>query len=142
MAAAARGTLGFNLYWGGSGSVGGAYTATGGHLLASLVTNANMPVLVGTTMIAGASFDINGEVTWLSSTTAHANMNSWLSAGIALTTAPLVGSCTNTTASGGASSATAITISGGGPIFLTAVWTAGYTAYGLTAVAPMICRVA
>lgn len=140
-----RGTLGFNLYWGGSGSIGGAYTLGTGKLLASLVTNANMPPFAATTVIAGASFDVEGAVTWLTATTAHANLNAWLSAGAALNTVPLTGSATNTTSAGGASSATAITIPNNtppGPIFLTAVWTANYTAYGLTAVAPVIYRMA
>jgi hypothetical protein len=130
----ARGTLAFNLYWGGSGSVGGAFTLGTGKMVASLQTNANMPPFAATTVIAGASFDVNGEVTWLSSTTAHANLNSWMAAGAALNTAPLVGSCADVTAVGGASGAGPVTIPAvTGPIILTAVWAANYTVYGLTA---------
>ena len=114
-----------------------------GALLASLKTGGNMPVLVGTTLIAGASFDVNGTVTWLSSTTAHANMNAYLAAGVALITANQTGTTVNTVSSGGASAAGPVTIPAtNGPIILTAVWTANYTVYGLTAVAPAIYRVA
>lgn len=135
-----RGTVAFNLYWGGSGAPGAAFTSTGSAMLASLKTNANMPALAATTIIAGASFDVNGTITLLSSTTATANLNCWYQGGATLATAPSQGVCNNVTTSGGASSSTAVTISGGGPIILTAVFAAGYTVYGLTATAPLIFR--
>lgn len=128
------GTLAFNLYWGGSGSIGGAFTATGSTLVASLKTGSNMAALPSvTTMVTGASFDINGELTLVSATTAHANLNSWLNIAAALTTVPLIGTSADTTTSGGASTAGPITISGSGPIILTAVFSGGWTVYGLTA---------
>ena len=137
-----KSTLAFSLYWGGSGTVGGAYTP--GTLLATLLTGGNATAFTATTtMIAGASFDVNGEVTWLSATTAHANLNTWLAVGAALTTAPLVGTTTDSSAASGVSNPGPIPISGSGPIFLTAQFGGtGWTVYGLTAVSPVIYRVA
>ena len=132
---ASRSTVAFNLYWGGSGAVNGAFTLGSGKLIANLLTGTNMPAFAAvTTMIAGSSFDINGEVTWLTTVTAHANLNAWLNVAANLSTAPLVGTCADVTASGGGSGAGPVTIpNSAGPIILTAVWSSGWTVYGLTA---------
>lgn len=133
------------LYWGGSGSVNGTYTATGGAALCKILTAGNCVALSAvTTYAAGSSFDVNGTVTWLSSTTATANLNLFFS-GSTLTTANVTAQATNA-AAGTTSSATAITISGSGPIFLTAKigGAAGIAQTGttLTATAPLIYRAA
>lgn len=143
----ARGTLAFNLYWGGSGAAGAAFTSTGSTLIGSLKTGSNAPPFAATTVIAGASFDVWAEVTVQAASagsvsSVHCNMNTNLAAGAALTTATLVGSCADVTASGGASGSGPISVTAGtGPLILTAVWTANYTVYGLTAVAPEIYRI-
>lgn len=129
------------LYWGGSGSVGGAFTSTGSTLLARLqsVTNANMTAL-NTTVVAGASYDMNAQVTWVSSTTAHCQMNMWYTNAANLTTTGSNAQTVNTNDSTGASQAGPLTISGGGPIILTAKWGAISTSDTITAVAPIIYR--
>lgn len=131
-------TLEFSLYWGGSGSVGGTYTTTGGVLLARILTNQNIPAL-GSTISAGASFDLTGDIAYISSTAAHGSMNLWLS-GATITTAAVVGTTTNTSSSTGQSQSGPVTISGTGPIFLTAKWSTVGGSQTLTAVAPFIRR--
>lgn len=134
-------TVAFNIYWGGSGSPGSTFTTTGSVLLASIKTGSNT-VALNTTMAAGGSFDANGTITLLSTTTATANLNLFWS-GITATAAANSATTTNTSASGGTSSATAKTISGAGPIILTAVWTGTANASStLTATAPVIYRCA
>lgn len=131
--------LQFSLYWGGSGSVGGAYTSTGGVLLARLLVGTNAPAFAGTTVAAGASFDLNGDIVYLSSTTAHANLNAWYTNAVSLATTAANATTTNTNSSNDQSQAGPVTISGTGPIFLTAKWGTGQ-ASTLTAVAPIIRR--
>lgn len=131
-------TLQFNLYWGGSGTAGGAYTATGGTLLARLLTGSNAPALPST-VAAGASFDLNGDIVYLSSTQAHANMNAWYTNATSLATTLANASVVNSASTTPYGSQTGpITISGTGPIFLTAKWST--TTPGLVAVAPIIRR--
>lgn len=135
----------FALYWGGSGSVNGAYTATGGAALCKIKTGGNMVAMSAVTAYAtGSSFDCNGSVTWLTSTTATANLNLFIS-GSTLITANATAQATNAT-TGAASSATAVTISGSGPIFLTAAIGSaigtGQASTTLTATAPLIYRAA
>lgn len=139
LATGTRPTLQFALYWGGSGSVGGAYTATGGAALTKILTGTNALGLI-TSIAAGASFDVNGTLTWLSATTATANLNLFYQNG-SLTVAGTSASSVNATA-GGASSATAVAISGNGPIFLTAKWSAASASNTLTATAPLVYRAA
>lgn len=133
-------SLQFALYWGGSGSVGGTYTA--GTALCKILTGSNCVAMAAvTTFAAGSSFDVNGSLTMLSSTTATANLNLFFNNAANLTTAQATATATNAT-SGAASSNTAVTISGSGPIFLTAKWGAVQAATTLTATAPLIYRVA
>lgn len=134
--------LQFALYWGGSGSVGGTYTVGSGAPLCKILTGTNAVAMAAvTTFAAGSSFDVNGSIALLSATTATANLNLFWNNAANLTTAQATATATNATA-GGASSATAVTISGDGPIFLTAKWGAIQAATTLTATAPMIYRMA
>lgn len=129
------------LYWGGSGSVGGAFTSTGSALLARLqsATNANMTALAQT-LTAGASYDMNAQITWLSSTTAVCQMNMWYTNAANLTTTGSNAQTVNTNDSNGQSQAGPITISGSGPIILTAKWGTPSASDTITAVAPIIYR--
>lgn len=132
--------LTFSLYWGGSGAVGSTFTSTGSALLARIKTAQNIPAL-GSTIAAGANFDINGDVVWLSSTTAHANMNLWLS-GATITSTAVNATTVNTASATGQSQSGPVTISGNGPIILTALWSTVAGSQTLTAVAPIIRRAA
>lgn len=135
-------TLQIRLLWGGSGSVGGAYTIGSGVQLAMIKTATNCPALTPTTATinsstAGHSFDVEGSITLLSTTTATCNMNMWYT-GSSLTVTTVNCSTVNTNSSG-SSLSTPVTISGSGPIFLTAAFTGGTTP-ALTATAPLIFR--
>jgi hypothetical protein len=150
----ARGNLGFNLYWGGSGSAGGAFTSTGSTKLASLVQGTNMPLFTVTTVVAGASFDVNGQVTiqGLSAgvvTSAAANINCFYgpynSSNSLVAASGMQSAVASNNGAAAASSGSAVTVSGASstsPLILTAVWTSGFTVYGITATAPVIYRVA
>lgn len=134
-------TLQFRLMWGGSGSVGGAYTIGSGAQLAMIKTATNCPALTPTTATInsatlGHSFDIEGSITLLSTTTATCNMNMWYT-GATLAATAFNCSTVNTNSSG-SNLSTAVTISGSGPIFLTAAW--GSTTGSLTTTAPLIFR--
>lgn len=131
----------FSLYWGGSGAPGSAFTSTGSVLLARLAMGTNAPAL-NTTMAAGGSFDVNGDVVLLSSTSATANLNLWYSGVLATTTANNATTTNSSSTSPYASSATAKTISGAGPIILTAAWSAASASNTITATAPLIYRAA
>lgn len=134
--------LTWRIYWGGSGSVGGAFTATGSALLGMMKAGTNATAL-GTTIIAGASYDINAQVTWLSSTTAHCQINWWYNNAANLTTTNVNAQTTNTNSSTGASQVGPVTISGNGPIILTVQWSgtgAPSVSDTVTAVAPFIYR--
>ena len=136
----ARQVVTVGLYWGGSGSVGGTYTP--GTALCEIKTGTNAVAFTTTTSVAGASFDINGSITYISSTTATANLNLfYCTSSNSLTAAQSTATATNAT-TGGASSATPVTISGSGPIFLTWSWSAASTASTMTATAPVIYRMA
>lgn len=118
-ATAADNILTWNLRWGG----------VGGTSLLTMVTGTSCPVLG--TSLSGRSFDVNGSVVLLSSTSAVANINFWWQ----LTA--------TTTATGVVSAATGTTISGSGPLVLTAKWGAVAIAGStLTVPAPFILRVA
>jgi hypothetical protein len=136
-----RPQMSWYLYWGGSGTVGSTYTP--GTIICEILTGTNGPQLNTTTSVAGASFDLNGSLTYLSSTTATANMNLfYTNSSNSLTAAQATITATNATA-GGASSSTAVTISGTGPIFLVFNWSAdAASATTLTATCPVIYRVA
>lgn len=125
----------WSLYWGGSGSVGGAYTP--GTALCQIKTNGNAQSLT-TTSVAGSSFDVNGMITLVTTTSASCNMNLFsTNSSNSLVAAQITATATNAT-TGGASSSTNITISGNGPIFLVAQW--GGSGPTLTATAPVIYR--
>lgn len=132
-----RPTLAWRLRWGGSGSVGSAYTA--GTTLTELITGTNISTFSSTTVASGCSFDVSGTVTYISSTQATGQLNVWMNNPTLVS--GLTGVSVNT-GTGTTSSSTPITISGSGPIFLTAQWSAAETYDTLTAVAPLIARVA
>lgn len=135
-------TLQLKVYWGGSGSPGSAFTATGSALLSMIKTATNSPALTPTTTTAGSGFswDLNATITLLSTTTATCNMNMWYTG--ATLAAAGVSATTVNTSTAGLSVATAITVSGDGPIILTALWGTGSTSNSITATAPAIYRVA
>jgi hypothetical protein len=116
--AATAGTLTWNLRWGG---------LTGTSVL-SMVTGTKCPALVAS-IASGSSFDVNGTVTLTSATAAVGNINAWWQN-------------TTTTYTGVASSATATTISGSGPLVLTAKFSTASTSEALVIPAPLIYRAA
>jgi hypothetical protein len=124
-------TLQWKLYWGGSGSVGGAFTSTGSTALSTLLTGTSAPALL-TTTTTGLTFDVNGTLTLISTTSATANLNWWYNNAASLATA----------ASNAVTAQTATTISGAGPIILTAKWSASSASNTLTVSAPLIYRTA
>jgi hypothetical protein len=127
-----------SLYWGGSGSVGSTYTP--GTVLAQLITATNCTRLTPTTVTAtnaGYSFDVEGSLTMISTTTMASNLNMWYN-GASLNAGMSTGSTVNTASSGGKSQLSPITISGSGPIYLTAQWST--TTATATWTAPIIFR--
>jgi len=124
----------FCLRWGGVSGTLLAYLATGSIASAPTLT-ANAPATT-TTVAAGSTFDVNGSVTWLSSTTATANLNAWYT-GASLTTTANNATTVNTATSGQGSS-TAVTISGSGPLVLTCKL--GSASSTVVATAPVIYR--
>lgn len=142
-ATAANRQMVWTLRWGGSGSVGGTYTVGSGVALCRILTGTGGNCIsLDTTQVAGASFDVNGTVTLLSSTTATANMNLFCTnSSNSLIVVQATAQATNAT-TGAASSATPVTISGSGPLFLTAYWGGTVTNQTLTATAPVIYRAA
>jgi hypothetical protein len=136
-ATAATRAVTWSVYWGGSGTIGSTYTA--GTALCMIKTGTNATALT-TTSVAGSSFDVNAVVTLLSATTASCNMNLYsTNSSNSLSATQFSATATNAT-TGGASSSTAVTISGNGPIFLVASW--GGSGPTLTATAPLIYRAA
>lgn len=114
---------------------------TAGTILSILKTNSNAQALT-TTSVAGSSFDMNATITLLSATQATCNMNLFYSiSSNSLTAAQATATVTNATG-GGASSATPVTISGNGPLVLDFNWGGPVTAQTMTAVSPVIYRVA
>ena len=134
------------MYWGGSGAVGSAFTSTGSALMCKMLTGATTAGNVGiinTTLASGSGWDLNGEIVWLSSTTATANMNVWFNNASAINSAPVTFNTVNTSATTPfASNATPVTISGGGPVILTVKWSAAASTSTITATAPLIRRAA
>jgi len=152
-------TLQWTLYSGGSGSVGGAYTP--GTLLCQMITGntttTNMcPPLATTTAtttsttdltaywlsshrwVPGTSFDVNGTIEWVSTTSAIGNLNFfWSVAGLNATTTPTVGMTGCVTS---AAAVTGLTSTNG--LFLTCKWSAAATSNVVTAPAPLIYRAA
>lgn len=130
-------TLGltWRLCWGNTLALGGTQlsglsTITTGP--APTITQ-NSPSWTATTMTAaGLSFDINGQVILLSPTSATSNINWWYSN---------ANNTTTTAANALTSPAAAVTISGSGPLLLTAQWSTANASNTLTATAPLICRV-
>ena len=114
-------TLTWALKWGG----------TGGTTILSMVTGTNCPALVSA-IATGSSFDVNGTVEFIDTTHAIGNLNFWWQK-------------TTTTYSGVASNGSAITLSGSGPLVLTAKWsltTTSSVVNVLTAPAPLTYRAA
>jgi len=132
-------TMTWNVYWGGSGSVGGNFNATGSNLLGMLKTGTNAVAPV-TTLKAGASYDLNAQVTWISSTTAHCQINWWYTNTSNSLTGTNSNCQTTNTTTAGVSQVGPLTISGGGPIILTYTWATALATYSLTASAPFIYR--
>jgi hypothetical protein len=120
--ASSRPVLTFRLRWGG----------VSGTLLASLATGTNIATFSSTTVASGCSFDVNGTVTWVSATQAAANLNLWMNN-------PTTGVNATTT---GVSSPALVTISGSGPLVLTAQWSVSNASNTLTATSPLIYRAA
>lgn len=113
------GTFTFRLRWGG----------VAGTLLTSHVTGTGS--LNITTLASGSSFDVNGTVTLLSPTSAVANLNYFASAASG-----------TVSAQGCASNGSGVTISGGGPLVLTAQLSTTANSNSLTVPAPLIYRAA
>ena len=130
VATAASRQMTWTLRWGG----------LAGTILCRIITGTNA-ASIATTAVAGSSFDVNGSVTLITTTSATANINLFYTNSTnSLTVAQATAQATNATA-GAASSATAVTISGSGPLVLTAFWGAG-TGVSLTATAPVVYRAA
>lgn len=127
-------TLQIALYWGGSGSPGGAYTLGSGVQLCKLTTGTNAPPFL-TSVATGQTFDVNGDVTLIDATHAHANLNLWYNNAASLATTASNATTASTTAGG-------VAIPSGGGLFLTAKWSAASPSSTLTAVAPLIYRAA
>lgn len=111
-------SLTWTLRWGG----------LAGTSLLTLVTGTNA-VALPTSIAAGGSFDVNGSVTLLSATSAVANLNFFANKVAAQVT-------------GVASSQSATTVSGNGPVALTVKWANNTAGNSLTALAPTIYRMA
>lgn len=117
-------TITWNLRWGG----------VAGTSILSMVTGTNCTALASSMSVA-RPFDVNGTVTFISTTSAIANLNFWF--GINGTT---------TLGQGVASSATAVTgltaPPGGGPLVLTAKWSTTSTQNSLVVPGPLVYRAA
>jgi hypothetical protein len=100
----------------------------GSATLLTLVTGVNGSALV-VSMGAGSSFDLNGSVTLLTATSAVANMN-------------FFSHKTTTSINCVASTQSPVSISGNGPITLSATWNLSSATNSITAQAPMIYRAA
>lgn len=116
---AAAQPLTWNLRWGG----------VAGTSILSMLTGVDTVALASIT--AAVSFDVNGSVTLLSSTSAVANINFWWKNSATLTTAGV---------SEVKSSGTGVTISGSGPLVLTAKWTTSSANNALVIPAAFIIR--
>lgn len=112
---------------------------TAGTILCQLKTNSNAPSMT-TSVAAGSSYDMNATVVLLSATQATCNMNLFCNAA-SLTAAQQTATVTNATG-GAASSSTPVTISGNGPLVLDFNWGGAITTQTMTAVAPVIYRIA
>lgn len=134
-------TLQWNMYWGGSGTVGGAYTQGSGGTICSLLTGTNAPGLLTTIVTSGQGYDVNGTLVYLSGTTATGNLNWWYNNGNALTVTAS-NAVTSNTASNHNSQATPIAITGNGPIFLTVKWSQNSATNTINAASPAIYRLA
>ena len=123
-------TLTWNLRWGWVSSV------TPGTSILSLVTGTNCSALTTNAMTAtGRSFDLNATVTFISTTSAIANINFWFNTNA--TTGIGTGVRSNATAVTGLTAPPA-----GGPLALTALWggTAASASNSLVAPGPLIYR--
>lgn len=107
--------------------------------VASLKSGTNAPAFI-TTVGAGASFDVNGTLTLLSSTQATCNINWWYVNGALTVTGSNATTANN--GSGSTASSTPVNISGDGPITLTAQWSTASASDTLTVVSPLIYRAA
>lgn len=115
-------TLTWRLRWGWVSS------GTPGTAIVTLVSGTGGPALL-TTLAAGSSFDVNGTVTMLTTTSLVANLNFWWSPSTGVVSG-------NQTASNGSG----VTVSGSGPLALTAQWSAVTNTESLTCPAPLIYR--
>jgi hypothetical protein len=154
-------TLQWTIYSGGSGAPGASFTATGSSVLCQMVTGSTTtstlcPPLGTTTattttaattgppgqfisiarLSAGTSFDVNGTVEWISTTSAIGNLNFfWTLRGLNATTFPTYGF------TGVVSSAAAVTgLTSTNPIIITVKWNTASAANALTAPAPLVFR--
>lgn len=132
----AKPILTWRLCWGntltnGGTQLAGLSTATTGP--APTITQNAVSWGASTMTASGLSFDINGQVILVSPTSASSNINWWYSN---------ANNTTSTAANALTSPASAVTISGNGPLLLTATWSVATAANTLTATAPLIHRVA
>jgi len=149
-------TLQWTLYSGGSGAAGSSFTSTGSTVLCQILTGSTAttncsPPLATTTssttavggtgsaarMGTGVSFDVNGTVEWISTTSAIGNLNFYW-------TIPGAGTASFTIGiSAVASSATTLTgLTASNPMILTCKWGTASTSNVLTSQAPVIFRAA
>lgn len=132
----AKPILTWRLCWGntlanGGTQLSGLSTATTGP--APTITQNAVSWGASTMTASGLSFDINGQVILLSPTSVTSNINWWYSN---------ANNTTSTAANALTSPASAVTVSGNGPLLLTVQWSVATAANTLTATAPFICRVA
>jgi hypothetical protein len=112
----ARPTLTFRLRWGG----------LSGTILTSMVTGTGAPAFLTTPTTSAQSFDLNANINLLSATSAAAQINFWYQNAASLST---------TASNALVSSGTGVTISGNGPLVLTAQWSSASASNALTGVA-------
>jgi len=132
----AKPVLTWRLCWGNTLALGGTQlaglsTATTGP--APTITQNAVSWGASTMTAAGLSFDINGQVIFLSATSATSNINWWYSN---------ANNTTSTAANALTSPASPVTVSGNGPLLLTVQWGTATAINTLTATAPLIHRVA
>lgn len=110
----------------GGSSAGSTGSATGVYACGAFST--------AMTVTQGVPFDINGTVTFVSTTSATANLNFWYGQG--------TGTCGTGVASNGVAITGLTAPPGGGPLVLTAQWTSASTGYVLSIPAPAVYRAA
>jgi hypothetical protein len=122
-------TIQWNLRWGWVSS------GTPGTSILSLTSGTSCASLTSASMTVACAFDLTGTVTFISSTSAIANLNFWFA------TNATTGQGTGVTAS--ATAVTGLTAPpGGGPLALTAKWSTTSAANSLVVPGPLIYRAA